>query len=421
MGSSASTILDENCYFDLMPFYFSRYSGLLLVFFIHGLVYAFLLMRKGVKNDRPSDKWLAVFIFLCILYIAPWMLGFAGWYDGFSCLRCRNFLFYMPLQHTLLMGPVIYFYLQTLCQPAFRFRKKDGLHFIPGALYLVWCVVVFVTDRVVLGKYFLMDGFSDPDFDSWYVGAGLVSLLVYLVLSIRYYRRYRQFIVQQASFADAIMFRWVRNFLIAFFTYFLLSFIFQLIPLFGVDVDYVDSWWYYFLFALLFYYIAIHGYSHSIEARTFFVLELLTHKKQYLISGPATTQEEHFEDIPFEEVLPQRDLGDLEAWKARVLNEVVTNKAYANPELTLTDLARKLDTNSSYLSKVINTGFGQNFNDFINYYRVEEVKQQLQSDRAGQVTIMSIAYDAGFNSKATFNRAFKKFTGQNPKDFLSPQ
>jgi AraC-like DNA-binding protein len=217
------------------------------------------------------------------------------------------------------------------------------------------------------------------------------------------------------------MFRWVRNFLIAFFTYFLLSLIFQLIPLFGIDVDYVDSWWYYFLFALLFYYIAIHGYSHSIEARTFFVLELLTYKKQYLLSGPATTQEVHFEDISFEEVLPQQDLGDLEAWKAKVLNEVVTNKAYANPELTLTDLARQLDTNSSYLSKVINTGFGQNFNDFINYYRVEEVKQQLQSERAGQVTIMSIAYDAGFNSKATFNRAFKKFTGKNPKDFLSPQ
>jgi AraC-like DNA-binding protein len=266
-----------------------------------------------------------------------------------------------------------------------------------------------------------MDGVSDPDFDSWYVGAGLVSLLVYLVLSIRYYRRYRQFIVQQASFADAIMFQWVRNFLIAFFTYFLLSFIFQLIPLFGIDVDYVDSWWYYFLFALLFYYIAIHGYSHSIEARTFFVLELLTYKKQYLLSAPATTQEELFEDISFEEVLPQRDLGNLAEWKARVLNEVVTNKAYANAELTLTDLARQLDTNSSHLSKVINTGFGKNFNDFINYYRVEEVKQQLQSDRAGQVTIMSIAYDAGFNSKATFNRAFKKFTGKNPKDFLSTQ
>jgi len=325
----------------------------------------------------------------------------------------------MPLQHTLLMGPVIYCYLQTLFQPTLKFRKKDLLHFLSGALYLLWCGVVFVTDRLVLKRYFLMDGITDPDFDSWYITAGLISLLVYLVLSIRYYLRYKQFILQEASFADAIMFRWVRNFLIAFFIYFLLNFIFHLIPLFGVEVDYVDSWWYYLLFALLFYYIAINGYSNSIEARMFFVLELLSYKKQNLLAAPLPQPETFFEDIAFEKVTPaSKEVSDLDSWKAKVLQEVETRKAYANPELTLSDLARQLDTNTSFLSKVINTGFDKNFNDFINYYRVEEVKQQLQTGLAGQVTIMSIAYDAGFNSKATFNRAFKKITGKNPKDFL---
>ena len=402
-----------------MPFYFSRYSGLLLIFFVHGLVYAFLLLRKGTKNDRVSDKWLAAFLFLCILYIAPWMLGFAGWYDGFSCLNCRNFLFYMPLQHTLLMGPVIYFYLQTLFQPNLKFAKKDWLHFLPAILYLIWCAVVFVTDRLVLKKYFLMDGIADPDFDSWYITAGLISLLAYLVLCIRYYLRYKQFILQEASFADAIMFRWVRNFLISFLTYFLLNFIFHLLPVFGVEVDYIDSWWYYLAFALLFYYIAINGYSNSIEARMFFVMEMLSYKKQNLLTAPSVRQQEFTEDIAFEEVHPgAKEIANLEAWKEKVLAEVVRNKAYANPELTLTELAERLGTNPSFLSKLINSGFGQNFNDFINFHRVEEVKQKLQTETAGQVTIMSIAYDAGFNSKATFNRAFKKFTGKSPKDFL---
>jgi len=326
----------------------------------------------------------------------------------------------MPLQHTLLMGPVIYFYLRTLFQPTLKFRRKDWLHFLPPAMYSIWCAIVFVTDRLVLKKYFLMDGISDPDFDDWYIIAGLISLLFYLVLCIRYYRRYKQFIEQEASFADAIMFRWVRNFLIAFFVYFLLTSIFHLIPLFGVEVDYIDSWWYYLLFALLFYYIAINGYSNSIEARMFFALEMLSYKKQNLLMAPLPPQQEEFiEDIAFEEVQPAtREVSNLDAWKEKVLVEVVTNKAYANPELTLTDLAKKLETNTSLLSKVINAGFGQNFNDFINYYRVEDVKQKLQTEAAGQVTIMSIAYDAGFNSKATFNRAFKKFTGKSPKDFL---
>lgn len=326
-----------------MPFHFSRYSGLLLIFFVHGFVYAFLLLRKGMKNDRASDKWLAAFLFLCILYISPWMLGFAGWYDGFTCLHCRNFLFYMPLQHTLLMGPVIYFYLRTLFQPTLKFQRKDWLHFLPAAMYLLWCAIVFVTDRMVLNKYFLMDGISDPDFDDWYIIAGLISLLFYLVLCIRYYRRYKQFIEQEASFADAIMFRWVRNFLIAFFVYFLLTSIFHLIQLFGVEVDYIDSWWYYLLFALLFYYIAINGYSNSIEARMFFALEMLSYKKQNLLMAPLPPQqEEAIEDISFEEVQPAtREVSNLDAWKEKVLVEVVTNKAYANPELTLTDLAKK--------------------------------------------------------------------------------
>ena len=402
-----------------MPFFFSRYSGLLLIFFVHGLVYALLLLRKGYQNDRASDKWLAAFLFLCILYITPWMLGFAGWYDGFECLRCRNFLFYMPLQHTLLMGPVIYFYLRTLFQPTIKFRRADWLHFVPAALYLLWCAVVFVTDQVVLRQYYLMDGIQDPDFDDWYILAGLISLLMYLVLCIRYYRRYKQFIVQEASFADSIMFRWVRNFLLAFLIYFLSNLIFHLVPLFGIDFDYTDSWWYYLLFAILFYYIAINGYSHSIETRMRFGMDLLSYKKQNLLGAPAENND-FLEDIPFEEVQPApRDVNGLEEWKEKVLQAIVTEKAYTNPELTLTDLAKALQTNNSLLSRVINSGFGQNFNDFINFYRVEEVKGKLRSEAAGQVTIMSIAYDAGFNSKATFNRAFKKLTGKNPKDYLN--
>ena len=58
-----------------------------------------------------------------------------------------------------------------------------------------------------------------------------------------------------------------------------------------------------------------------------------------------------------------------------------------------------------------------NFNDFINKYRVIEVKEKLANSANSHLTIMSLAYDAGFNSKATFNRAFKKHTGENPSKY----
>jgi len=76
-----------------MLFQFSFYSSLLLIFFVHGLVYAILLWRKSVVNDSMPDRWLSLFLFLCIIYIAPWMLGFAGWYDTLPYL---DYIFYFP-------------------------------------------------------------------------------------------------------------------------------------------------------------------------------------------------------------------------------------------------------------------------------------------------------------------------------------
>ena len=126
-----------------MLFSFNSFSSILLIFFIHGLVYAILLFRKGMVNETASDKWLSLFLLLCILYICPWMTGFAGWYDT---QPYRDFLFYTPFQHLYLIGPVIYFYVQSLFNPSFRFGKKDWIHLLPGILYLLFSAAMFITD-----------------------------------------------------------------------------------------------------------------------------------------------------------------------------------------------------------------------------------------------------------------------------------
>lgn len=93
-------------------------------------------------------------------------------------------------------------------------------------------------------------------------------------------------------------------------------------------------------------------------------------------------------------------------------------KPYLEPELTLSELSSQLSTNTSFLSKVINDGTGKNFNDFINAYRVKDVINKLNAGEQKSQTLLGIAYDAGFNSKATFNRAFKKNTGKTPKEYM---
>jgi len=78
---------------------------------------------------------------------------------------------------------------------------------------------------------------------------------------------------------------------------------------------------------------------------------------------------------------------------------------YEDPELSLTQLAKQFQTNASILSKAINQGFEISFNDFINHYRIEAVKEKLQTGEQKTQTLLGIAYDCGFNSKFTFNRA----------------
>ncbi|HRG82867.1 MAG TPA: hypothetical protein PLO99_10140, partial [Chitinophagaceae bacterium] len=172
-----------------MLFDFGLQSSLLLVFFIHGLVYAFLLYRKGRVNETRADQWLGLFLLLCVLYISPWMLGFGGWYDN---QPYRDILFYVPFQQLYFIGPVIFFYVQSLLNPSFRFGKKECWHLIPGLLYLLFSIVMVVTDKLVLKKYFFLASGTDPDFDTWYQVTGFLSMLTYFVLSLRYYNLYKK-------------------------------------------------------------------------------------------------------------------------------------------------------------------------------------------------------------------------------------
>lgn len=83
-----------------------------------------------------------------------------------------------------------------------------------------------------------------------------------------------------------------------------------------------------------------------------------------------------------------------------------------------TQLAKQLQTNPSVISRVINQGFQLNFNDFINQYRVEAVLQKFKKGPQKTQALLDIGYDCGFNSKATFNLAFKKINEVTPKEWL---
>lgn len=398
-----------------MKFDFNIYSSLLLVFFVHIIVYAVMLWRRGIKQESLSDQLLGTFLFLAALYVVPWMTGFAGWYMPNTIYR--EILFYTPFIHGLFIGPVLYFYVKSLTNYRFQFQKKDWLHFVPGLVYLLWCIIVVVVDKLILKKYFLMNGETDPDFDDWYQWLQNISIILYLLLTIRFYKQYKQYVLYEFSFVDVANLNWLRNFIFAFgiITVLpLLQKLLQLIPAF-YNLDYVGSWFYFFAFAVVVYYIAINGFNAVAVPLRKLLFEpelLLQYQQPTLLAAPTTVTE----DTDFEIV--QQTSPDIQNWKQKIEQLMLEQKLYEDAELTLSQLAKQLSTNTSLLSKIINTGFQMNFNDFINQYRVNAMMEKLKAGEQKKQTLLGISLDCGFNSKATFNRAFKKQSGLSPKEWM---
>lgn len=102
----------------------------------------------------------------------------------------------------------------------------------------------------------------------------------------------------------------------------------------------------------------------------------------------------------------------------RLLQCMEAGKPYLENQLSLRQLAEELNVNANYLSQVINEKHGKNFFEFINCYRVNELKKMMNDPDNRQFTLLSMAFDCGFNSKTTFNTAFKRITGLTPSQYL---
>ncbi|WP_340200906.1 helix-turn-helix domain-containing protein [Ascidiimonas sp. W6] len=360
-----------------------------------------MLLIKGINQNRQESKWLALFLFLCSLYICPFMLGYAGWY---SIKSYREFLFFVPFQQLLLIGPVIYLYTQSLLNSEFKLPRKAVIHFMPAVFYLLYSLVVFIADKWILEEfYFYADG-KDKDLDFWYQMAGLISMLFYLGLSLRYYWNYRKVSNQEVSYADEISYKWVERFMLAFGLILVLRVLFFILnPEWG---EFGSKYWYYLCFSILFLYIAFTGYTHSVSNPIKFPFnQILNRQEPAKFESNATINED--------------DIVKDELWSVKIISLFDEHKVYSDPTLTLTAVALRLNTNRNVVSNVINQRFKMNFNDFVNNKRVEAVTRKLEQGDHIKKTMLGISIECGFNSKTTFNRAFKKFTKMTPKQYIS--
>ena len=423
-----------------MFFGFNLYSGLLLPFFVQGLVVAAVLWGRRQREELAADGWLALLLLLFVGRLAQWMLGFGGWYDSHD--GRTTFMFYWPFSNWLAVGPALYFYFRSLTNQEFRIRRRDVGHFGPVLAYLGWRVVVFGYDigwwHGVQGQLLPYHFGTKGPLANWAeqlpIGLaanalGYVLVLFYTVRSLREYRSYARYLNDNFSATDQIRFRWLRNVLVAVGVGTGITLVFGIISTLVTPLNYYEAWWDYLFTGVLVYYLSIAGLltGHRLAALRFQPVTEPVSAVMWVDSAqrfqPLSEPDLAVANAPFppnlstapapEKAAPSTE-PELLRWTSRVVQFMEVERPYLEPELTLGQLADRLSTNTSWLSRVINSGCGQNFNDFINEYRVREAERLLRAPQFRHYTLLAVALEAGFNSKSTFNRVFRKLRGITP-------
>ena len=380
---------------------FNRWSLPLLILVLQGLIFAVLLISKYKRKGNISDVFLGLILLTTCYSQTCYTVGFMGWYNVFRTTKINYFL----LDTTFVLGPLIFFYVASITTSNFKFKRKHWWHFVPALIFILYRVSIYSYDAM------------QPEFDTVQNGILKLSLdepivltvlsyvsppymLLYLAFTFQLFYNYRKKIIQYFSNTYALELNWILSFLILFTLAFLYSTIQSIIGNY-IDLGYEQRWWLNLIVAIITLYVGIKGYFTD------------TSKLKKL----------SFSFSPSKDAIPQNTNSsekklisktDLETVKALMNIE----KAYLNPELNLSDLADQAHMSRAQLSEIINSGFGKNFNDFVNEYRVEAFKVKLKENKHEQLSLLGIAQDCGFNSKATFNRVFKKLTNSSPSDYL---
>lgn len=380
---------------------FNIYSTPLLILVVQGLVFVGLLFARYIKKKNISDLFLALILLIVCYQQTCYTVGFMGWYNVFRNTKINYFL--IPLG--IAIAPLIYFYVKAITTSNFTFKKKDFIHFIPAITLILYRFSIYFYDSLQPGFNDTQNGILKLSVDEPIVlplllFVSFAQMLLYLAFTFQLFYNYRKRIKAYFSNTYKLELNWILSFLIAFTALFLYSSLQDIIGSLIIELNYEQRWWLNIFMAIVVLFVGIKGYFTDTTKLNKLSFSFSPNPE----SIPQVKKEE--EKVSAEDIEKLKSYMELE-------------KPYLNPDLNLSDLSDELQINRAELSKIINSGFNKNFNDFINEYRVNTFKEKLNLGEHKQLSLLGIAYDCGFNSKATFNRVFKKITQISPTEFLN--
>lgn len=347
---------------------------------VQGFYMAFLLNHN--KNRNMANKYLALLMvtmsvsILHSVFVIP------------EIHQSLNDSFRIKEPFLMLVIPLIWLYVRKLEQPLFRFSLRTTLHFLPFLVFMAVNIQVLVHGPAQL----LSENSTLLNGAIWAVL--FIQYSVYLFQIVKITQRFKQRAEQELSNIEHVDISWLNAFLYAFIIVFTL-----LAIMFAGAIHHFDTEWMNRLVSLSFSMaIFILGYKGLFQQSIF------SNAEASVITEPISP-----------EVIKPKAIDETLSVNLRKYME--SFQPHRDSELTLTSLAKKVNMSRNQLSEVVNSSLGCNFYDFVNKYRVEDVKQLMVNSRFKDFTLLAIAYEAGFPSKSTFNSIFKKFTGLTPSEY----
>ena len=345
-----------------------------------GLLVALLLWFA--RGNRSAQRLLAALLAVAVLRLMPYVLGYAGAYDAWPWLS------FAPFDLRLAIGPLLYLYLLRLITPALP--PRWGWHLAPALLelaYMLWAFSLPLADKH-LWEAQVHGPWISPLQDT----AGALSLVCYLVLALRLRQRYLGWLRAHVSDLDAQRQPWVATVLLALSLWLGVSTGFDLYHAAVAPLTYFHRFPQYLVFAAIILWLGLEGWRHA--GREFPQMRPLPQP------APGATGER---------APPRRDWqASADLWRETIRRE----GWWRQSGLTLADVAQRLGTNESYVSRAFNQALGCNFNGAINAMRIDAIQARLRAEPGAE--LLALALDCGFSSKASFNRVFREQTGLSP-------
>ncbi len=367
--------------------------------FIAGIIQALffcvlLIARKGFRSPA--------------FYLATILLGLS--FSLFlNCLYAGGLIVKMPdligldTSFPFLYGPLLYFYTLFMLETHRRFTARDLPHFLPFLVYLIY---VFIT-------FYSRDGQSKLEFLHMIRHSALppdliisnylkiIQALIYILFIRKRISRHQNYLKDRFSSLDQMTLNWMSRLSGGMGLVYLIKLCgFVLSGPLSVSPGRIESFTD-IAIVLFIYLIAFEAFRQPEIFRSETLAESgIPESKNLKYTGSSLSSEDG------------RQLAN------RIRSLMTEQQLFLQNELSLRDLAIRLNVNSKYISQVINEQLGKNFFTFINEYRIEEVKRKLADRNFGHLSILGIALDSGFNSKSSFNSIFKQSTGQTPSQYL---